>query len=125
MPLGTRLAVAAPRYVEFYIDAVLEVTRGREPSAIKEAVEKELRKRLGLVESAGVTPREPGSSVTQRDVGAWVRAIDGVERVIELRLRLAGSATVDKIQVPRNGLPRCLFARNSIEVRRAAPGRSL
>ena len=125
MPLGSRLAVAAPRYVEFYINAVVEVNRGREPSAIKETVEKDIRKRLALVESAEVTPRQPGSGVTGRDVVAWIRAIDGVERVVELQLKLADGNTVTNITVPRNGLPRCLFSRNSIDVRRATPGRSL
>jgi len=125
MPLGSRLAVAAPQYVEFSIDAMLEVNPGRDPSAIKEMIEKELRKRLALVESPGVTPRQPGSSITQRDVVAWIRAIDGIERVAELQLKLANDTTVREVQVPRNGLPRCLFSRNSIEVRRATPGRSL
>lgn len=124
MPLGSRLAVTAPRYVEFTISVVLEVHPGREPSAVKETVEKELRKRLALVESAGSTPRQAGSDVTQRDVGAWLRAMDGVARVVELEMRLLDGTTVDEVVVPRNGLPRCLFGRNTIEVRRATRRRS-
>jgi hypothetical protein len=126
MPLGSRLMVTAPRYVEFFIFAVLEANAGLKPSAVKEAVEAELRKRLALVNTAtGVTPRLPGVPVTLRDVGAWMRATDGVARVSQLELRRADGQKFEKeVAVPRNGLPRCLFSRNSIEVKRPKPGRS-
>lgn len=126
MPLGSRLMVSAPRYIEFFIIAVLEANAGLKPKAVKEAVEKELKKRLALVETTiGERPREPGVPVTLRDVGAWMRATDGVKRVIELQLRRANGQKIDKaVGVPRNGLPRCLFSCNSIEVKRPEPGRS-
>jgi hypothetical protein len=125
MPLGLRLMVTAPRYVEFFINVVLEANPGLKPAAVKEAVEKQLKKRLALVETTtGATPREPGVPVTLRDVGAWLRAIDGIRRVIELELRGANGQKIDAVVVPRNGLPRCLFSRNSIEVKRPVPGRS-
>jgi predicted phage baseplate assembly protein len=126
MPLGSRLMVTAPRYVEFFILAELEATAGLQPSAVKEAVEAELKKRLALVATAtGVTPRQPGVPVTLRDVGAWMRATDGVKRVTQLELRQADGQKIEgEIAVPRNGLPRCLFSRNSIEVKRPKPGRS-
>lgn len=126
MPLGLRLMVTAPRYVEFFINAVLEANAGLKPVAVKEAIEKELKKRLALVETpTSVTPRQPGVPVTLRDVGAWLRAIDGVKRVIQLELRGISDQKIDNaVVVPRNGLPRCLFRRNSIEVKRPEPGRS-
>lgn len=126
MPLGSRLMVNAPRYVEFFIIAELEANAGVKPSAVKEAVEAELKKRLALVDTAtGVTPRQPGVPVTLRDVGAWMRATDGVKRVSRLELRRADGQKIEKeVAAPRNGLPRCLFSRNSIEVKRPKPGRS-
>ncbi|HKP35973.1 MAG TPA: putative baseplate assembly protein [Pyrinomonadaceae bacterium] len=126
IPLGSRLKVAAPHYVEFFINAVLEVNQGLKPSAVKEEIEKELKKRLALVDQGtGVPPRAPGVPVTRRDMAAWMRATDGVKRVIELKLRRANGQIVDKeIKAPRNGLPRCLFVRNSIEVKRPQAGRS-
>lgn len=125
MPLGLRLMITAPRYVEFVINAVLEADAGLKPAATKEAIERELKKRLALVETTtGATPREPGVPVTLRDVGAWLRATDGVRRVIKLELRGSdGQKIGDAVVVPRNGLPRCLFSRNSIEVKRPEPGR--
>jgi hypothetical protein len=126
MPLGSRLMVTAPFYVEFFITAVIEANAGLQPAAVKEAVENKLKQKLALVDTTSdLTPRPPGVPVTLRDVGAWVRAAEGVKRVIELELHLADGQKIDKkVVVPRNGLPRCLFGRNSIEVKRPEPGRS-
>ncbi|MDX6443393.1 MAG: hypothetical protein QOH71_467 [Blastocatellia bacterium] len=126
MPLGLRLIATAPRYVEFSINAVLAANPGLKPAAVKEAIEKELKRRLALVETTtGATPREPRVPVTLRDVRAWLRAVDGVKRVIQLELRGANGQKIDTaVVVPSSGLPRCLFSRNSIEVRRPEPGRS-
>jgi hypothetical protein len=125
MPLGSRLIVTAPRYVEFFINAVLEAQAGLNPTAVKEAVDRQFKKRLALVETnTSATPREPGVPVTLRDIGAWIRATDGVKRVVQLELRRATGQKIDKVVVPRNGLPRCLFSRNTIEVKRPQPGRS-
>jgi predicted phage baseplate assembly protein len=126
MPLGSRLMVTAPRYVEFYITAVIEANAGLKPETVKEAVEDKLKQRLALVDTASdVTPRQPGVPVTFRDVGAWLRATEGVKRVIEWELHgAAGQKIDDEVVVPRDGLPRCLFSRNSIEVKRPEPGRS-
>lgn len=123
MPLGTRLAVVAPRYVEFSIETVLEAHAGRNPVAVKEAVEKELTTRLALVESAGATPRQPGVPVTQRDVRAWIRATDGVKRVVQLQLRGAKGERLEEIAVLPSGLPRWNSARSRIEVKRPELGR--
>jgi hypothetical protein len=125
MPLGLRLMVAAPRYVEFFITAVIEANAGLKPEAVKQAVENKLKQKLALVGTANdVTPRPPGVPVTVRDVGAWLRAAEGVKRVNEFELRGADGQKIDKeVTVPRNGLPRCLFGRNSIEVNRPNLGR--
>jgi predicted phage baseplate assembly protein len=125
MPLGARLSVIAPRYLEFFIEAVLEADAGRKPSAIEAEIEKELKKRFALVESPGVTPREAGVPVTSRDVAAWMRSIDGVKRVVQLQLRDADGSSGNVVAAPRNGLPRWVAGgRNRIEVKRAEPGRS-
>ena len=114
----------APRYVEFSIQAVLEAIPGTNPAAVQEEAEKELRKRLALVDSAKeVTLRQPGVPVTQRDVAAWLRAADGVKRVIQLQLRRADGRSTRAIAVPRNGLPSLNSGPTTIEVRRPEPGR--
>jgi predicted phage baseplate assembly protein len=119
MPLATRLVVTGPRYVGFSISATIEVAAGRDPADLKAAVERELRTRLALV---GATARRPGVPVTKRDVTAWIRLVDGVQRIATLRLVLESGADVDEIAVPRNGLPRFDLAGSTLEMKRSGSG---
>lgn len=124
MPLGSRLVVAAPRYVEFSLDAVLEAKAGLNPAAIEAAVRQELQKRLAPVAATpGGTERQPGVALTRRDIATWLRATDGVQRVIQLQLRRADGQSIQDTTVSRSGLPRWVAARSIIEVLRPEPGR--
>jgi hypothetical protein len=124
IPLGTRLIVKAPRYVEFTIHALLESELGRDPTVIKNDVESALQQRLMLIDSAtAVSTRHPGIPLTRRDVAAWLRTIDGVKRVVQVQLRGADGKDKDKIIVPRSGLPRWNSTQSTIEVNRPQPGR--
>ena len=120
MPLGTRLVVAAPSYRDFTIETVVEAHQGLNPDTVKKAVVDELKKRLAIV---GRTPRKPGVPVTKRDVAAWLRGVDGVKRV-EVQLRYDNGKPTDEIKVLRSGLPRWKDRESTIEVKRAASGRS-
>ena len=125
VPLGTRLVVKAPRYVEFTIHAVLESEPGRDVAGIKSDVENALQQRLRLVDSpAGVSTRQPGIPLTRRDVAAWLRMVDGVRRVVDLQLRGASRKNTDTIVVPRSGLPRWNSSQSTIEVNRPQTGRA-
>lgn len=119
MPLTARLIVTAPRYIEFSVRATIECAAGRDPGEVRAAVESELGKKLALF---GESPRHPGVPVTSRDVIAWIRAVDGVRRVVMLRLVRSSGEEVDEISVPRNGLPRFDLAGTTIEARRAGAG---
>src|SRR6185436_20652123 len=102
IPLGTRLVVAAPRYRDFSIHASVETESGRDPAAIQTKIAEELQKRLALVASVpGITPRQPGVSVTRRDVAAWIRAIGGVKRILHFELRDDKGVGVREIKVLR------------------------
>ena len=123
MPLGTRLAVVAPRYKDFSAQAILEAQPRLDPSAVEEAVMKELGKRFTLDGRAeDATPRQPGGPVTKRDIAAWLRAIDTVKRVVELHLLDANGKDVPEISVPRNGLPRWNSKASKFAVRRSGLG---
>jgi hypothetical protein len=122
IPLGTRLAVSAPRYVEFTLRATLVADAGRDPVAIKTAVVSELSKRLALVDSAAGAARKPGVPVTRRDIAAWLRAVDGLKSIAELRLVRAAGRDADEITVPRGGLPRFDLAGSTIDVKRPGQG---
>jgi hypothetical protein len=117
MPLGTRLVVSAPHYAEFAIDASLEVSQGRDPETVKAEVKDALRRRLTLVADAtGTVARQPGVPVTHRDVTAWLRATDGVRRVVRLRLLDADGRAIDDVAVSPGGLPRWQDDRSTIDV---------
>jgi predicted phage baseplate assembly protein len=124
MPLGTRLAVSAPRYVDFTVAAKLEAHARLDPAVVRAEVVKALRRRLALVETAdGTPPRRLGMPVSRRDVIAWMSAVEGVRRVVETRLfSRDGLDLGDEIAVPRGGLPRCDLASSQIAVNRPAPG---
>ena len=113
MPLGTRLVVAAPRYADFTLRATILSEGGRDPKTIDAAVRSELAKRLSLTE------RRPGVGVTRRDVGAWLRGVEGVKSVPQLQLLDANGKAVDEIAVSRSGLPRLDLNRATLEVRRS------
>jgi len=116
MPMATRLVVMAPRYVDFSIDCTIEVSAGRDPAAVKIDIERELKSRLALT---GAGARHPGVSVSWRDVTAWIRVVDGVRRVVALRLLNESGVGVEEIRVSRSGLPRFDIAASTLNVRRA------
>lgn len=120
IPLGSRLVVVAPHYVEFFIRASLEAEQGRDPAVVRTAVEAALLRRLSLVSaSPDVTPRAPGVPVTSRDVAAWIRAVDGVRRVVRLEVVCAATReSTDIIAVRRGGLPRFNLVRSTLDVSR-------
>lgn len=119
IPLATRLVVTAPQYIEFSIRATIEVAAGRDPTTVLADIERELKNRLALV---GVSARHPGVPVTKRDLIAWIRVVDGVRRVVTMRLVPASGADVDEIGVPRNGLPRFDLAGSALNMKRAGLG---
>jgi hypothetical protein len=104
---------------------VLETDSGRDPAAIEKEVKKELRKRLALVDTAtGPSPRQPGAPVTPGDVNAWIRASDGVRRIVQLELRGADGKSIKEVAVLHSGLPRWNQGSSAIEARRPETGRS-
>jgi predicted phage baseplate assembly protein len=115
MPLATRLVVTAPRYVGFSIRATIEVAAGRDPATIKGDIARELTQRLALT---GPDARQPGVPVSKRDFIAWIRVVDGVQRVTSLTLLAASGAAGDEIKVRQDGLPRFDLAGSSIDVKR-------
>ena len=123
MPLGSRLVVAAPRYVVFTLRAHIEPEPTKNPAAVKKAVIDELAKRLTLVSQGPGKPERPfGLPVTRRDIAAWIQALPDVRRVPELQIVLADGKAADELKVPLQGLPRIDLAQSAIDVVRAAGG---
>jgi len=124
LPLGTRLEVAAPIYVPFSIHANLESEPGRDPASVKQNVEATLKSRLSLVDMGdGMPPRVPGAPVSPRDVGAWIKLVPGVSRIVTLQLfDSAGREVKTEVAVPLRGLPRYDFRNSAVNVKRAGQG---
>lgn len=112
MPLATRLVVTAPSYAPLFIVATLVAQPGRNPGTIKNDAALALAQRLAPL------GWHPGVPVTRRDVAAWLRAVDGVQEVVDVRLN---GGTANELPVARGGLPRLDLGRTNIDVRRSAP----
>ncbi len=122
IPLGTRLIVRAPRYVDMTIRAEIDAEPGREPSVVESEVTRALRERLAGVElKAGHQPRDPGDPVTRRDVASWIRQVAGVGRIVSLELRRGGGPET-RVDVPADGLPRWREHTSRVHVSRTATG---
>lgn len=107
MPLGTRLAVIGPRYSGFTLRCQIDPEPGRDPAAVKAAVESELRRRLTLVaESPAQVQRPFGLPVTSRELTAWIQALPEVRRVTALQILLIGKTKSEEVAVGPYGLPR-------------------
>lgn len=119
MPLGVRLAVVGPRYATFNVQASLEAVAGRNAEDVQRNVLGALRARLA---GTGPSARRPGVPVSRSDVAGWMRAVDGVARVVSLQLVREPGEDVASVDVPRQGLPRLDEASSHIDVRQAGQG---
>ena len=124
MTLGTRLRVAAPRYVAFRVVAKLAASAGYDLATVRSDVQKALAQRMPLVDIPPAKARDPGAPVTRRDLMGWIRGVVGVDHVVELKIVLDDDSTADRVDVPRNGLPRYDPAQSDIEVELSAVGRT-
>ena len=116
-PLGSRLRVIAPKYVEFSIRARLEAEPKQDPEAVRQQVIDELARRLTLVSDKPGIPQRPfGVPVTRRDLIAWMQALPGVRRVVELSIQVPGRTNSDEVPVPKIGLPRIDLTASQISV---------
>lgn len=121
LPLGTRLQVRGPRYLPFRLAAQVDAEEGYEPAALEAALRTMLAQRMALTAAPGLPPRPLGLGVTQRDLAAWLRQVPGVRRVASLRLASAPGQRPDRVDVPRDGLPKLDLGASTITVRRGAP----
>jgi predicted phage baseplate assembly protein len=114
MPLGTRLRVAGPDYVDFTISAQVQFERGRDPTKLRPTVIEALRQRLTLVEVLDTDIlREPGAPLSARDVTSWIRAVPGVTGVSQLSF-VTDAGSVSEITVSATGLPRANLQNSQI-----------
>jgi predicted phage baseplate assembly protein len=123
LPVGQRLDVVAPRYVPVRIQATLVAVRNTDPRAVKREVEKTLRERLAIVDAAEKRNWPFGRDVTAPSVRGWIRKVDGVAAVREVRLLAGESMTPSQsLRLGRRMLPQFRIESEDITVARPARG---
>lgn len=123
--LGTRLAVIAPRYIDFFFQVKLEAHQGIDSESLRLELVNEFASRLALDDDGVTTPRESGVSITRNDIMNWMRSTVGVKHVLDLSLfevHGENQKQAEKIQVPSQGLPRWNRRRTTITVIPTAVG---
>jgi predicted phage baseplate assembly protein len=122
MPLGTRLRVAGPDYVDFTISAQVQFERGRDPTKLLFTIKEALRQRLTLTKTLATDlPRDPGASLSSRDVTSWIRAVSGVTGVSQLAF-VTTAGSVKEITVSTTGLPRADLQNSQITLSNTVAG---
>jgi len=93
LPLGQRLEVIGPRYVTIRLRIAVVAAARVNPDELQRAVVRELQSRLAI------TPRDAhqgwpfGRDVTAATIGGWIRKLEGVGRVLQVRLIGDGAAS--------------------------------
>jgi predicted phage baseplate assembly protein len=122
MPLGTRLRVTGPDYVDFTINAQVQFERGRDPAKLLPTVREALSRRLTLAKTrSSDLPRDPGAPLSARDVTSWIRAVAGVTGVSQVAF-VTKAGSVKEITVSTTGLPRADLQNSRFILSTAAAG---
>jgi predicted phage baseplate assembly protein len=122
MPLGTRLRVAGPDYVDFTIRAQVQFERGRDPTKLLSTIKEALRQRLTLTKTLATDLlRDPGAPLSARDVTSWIRAVPDVTGVSQLAF-VTTAGSVNEITVSTTGLPRADLQNSQITLSNTVAG---
>lgn len=122
LPLGMRLVVRAPRYLEVRVRAALTAAPRRAPERVRAEALAALASRLDPFASTGNAPRGLGEPLTALDLAAWLRKVDGVLRVDAATLLDARGRVIERIGGGRFDLVRFDAASVELTVNRPATG---
>jgi hypothetical protein len=125
LPVGQRLQVIGPTYVQIQITASLVSTRNTDPSVVSKNGVAELQKRLATVTANGVDQWPLGRPVSVKSVQGWLRNVDGVAQVQKVEMRVVGNAQAQTIvRLTSKQLPSLQISEADFTVVRPAPGSS-
>ncbi|MEA2942694.1 MAG: hypothetical protein QOD09_3223 [Bradyrhizobium sp.] len=118
LALGDRVRVIGPRYVALRLRVVLTVAPGRSAPATIENARRLLQSRLAAVPAcAGDACWPLGRDVEPRDLKGWLRKLDGVVAVRDLRIGSKATQLGDKtLKIPPHGLPQLTLEPDDITV---------
>ena len=124
LPLGERLTVNGPTYVPLRVSAALVAARNTDPRTVQAAAVEALRTRLAVAAANPAAEWPFGRDVSTTAVKGWLRKVEGVARVGDVRL-LAGQRgqVVDVLELRPYQLPRLELDLREIRVERPPEGR--
>ncbi|MEH2530768.1 hypothetical protein V1277_002855 [Bradyrhizobium sp. AZCC 1588] len=124
LPLGDRVRIIGPRYLDLHLRARLAIAPNRNAAKIVEKARCLLEARLAPVAAAPGGEFWPlGRDVAPHDLMGWLRLLDGVVAVRDLRIGSRPSRLgVAPLQIPQHGLPRLLLGPDDISVEGASRG---
>jgi hypothetical protein len=123
LPLGQRLRVIGPSYVQIGIKATLTSTRNSDPAAVRTKALDILSKRLATVTENGLDQWPLGRPVSAKTVQGWLRQVEGVALVQSVELRIVGDPQLQTIvKLKQRELPSLQISEADITVVRPAEG---
>lgn len=123
LPVGGRIQVTGPSYVQIRITAILVSARNTDPNVVRQNAVTALQQRFATVTSNGLNQWPLGRPVSAKSVQGWLRKVEGVAQVQEVDLRRAGdSQSQGFIRLTPKELPSLQLSEADIAVVRPAVG---
>jgi predicted phage baseplate assembly protein len=122
LPAGQRLEVSGPRYVTVRVVATMRAVRNAKPKTVADAAVTALRTKLAVVAPPGQSEWPFGRDLTHTMVKGWLRAVEGVARVLKVELRATGRETTDVVKLGPRELPHYQFEPGDLMVEREPLG---
>jgi hypothetical protein len=123
LPLGQRLVVIGPDYRSVRVRARLMAAPQLDPELVRRRASDVLAARLAVVAPPGSSEWRLGQSLTSTAVKGWLRATEGVARVLELALLVDGAPVPEGvIELSPAGLPDFAIEPGDVVVERFARG---
>lgn len=123
LPLGQRLQVVAPHYLPVRVHARVMAAGNLDLAIVAARIQQTLSSRLAVVAAPGESEWAFGRMLTTTTVQGWLRATEGVARVLELTLGSGNGVASDRsIDFGSIGLPRLVISPTDLVVERFAQG---
>ena len=118
------MRIIGPRYIPLRLRATLRVAPNRNAAAIADKAQRLLQARLATVPARQGDPFWTlGRDVEPNDLKGWLRRLDGVTAVAEVRIGTKSTQLGDKaMEIPPHGLPQLTIEPSDITVVTATRG---
>jgi hypothetical protein len=123
LPLGQRLQVIGPSYVQIGVKATLTAARSTDPNVVRQNATTALQQRLATVTPNGLDQWPLGRPVSVKSVQGWLRQVEGVAQVQSVELSVTGNPQLQTIvKLTPKELPSLQISEADIMVVRPAAG---